>query len=619
MSSLPNDQLAFPIPADRSVAKDNLFFVGIASFLCGLFAAGHTIYLAIITHTPLLVFDEWRVLARYIEFMTGRVSLLSFLWEDYQGHRPVVTRLLFILDANTVGGTQVLTETVAIIVWIFLVVLFAIVHLRQRQLPWGAQLIGVGLLFLVLFPNQQVYNFGIGWNSAIILNVFFSVLALHLLIKSIEQKVNRFALLACGLLCGVLSAFSLANGLLIWPIMLLVCARFQAWRWATIVAIVGTIIVAIYFFDFQETGALIDALKNPKEFLKFFVTFLGIPSFGVLGPQGTIFFGALGILLIVYHFFRQSWCVDRDMPTICLLLGICLFFIATAGMVSIGRFRLDIDPALVPRYYSLASPLWAAILLLGFILHKQNLEKAHKNVALITLDAGVLLVSICICGSAYFTGPSSELLKIHLHDDRELASTAILAGAPDQSVLKNIYPLSDIDVLSLVPYLASNRLSVFHSNIDYFLYQKAHNELQKPLSDGALLNGEWCAGAVDNINKIDVGRGGSTWYQISGWLLNRKVKGNADGVLFSDENGRIIGIGRMLLAGSESTNAFDGYVKTSASRSVIAYAFKADRKNLCRFGETKFTSDLATERMICRTQAATLMTCRRSRESWSLN
>ena len=458
-------------------------------------------------------------------------------------------------------------------------------------MPWGIKLIGVGLLFLVLFANQQIYNFDIGWNNCIQVNVFFSALALHLLIKSI-QNVNRkhaFALFVCALICGVISTFSLANGLLVWPIMLLVCAWFRAWRWAMIVTTLGTLIIAAYFFGFQETGAVIDALKNPKEFLYFFVTFLGIPSFGILGPQGTILFGALGILIVVYHFFRQNWRIDRDMPTICLLLGICLFFIATAGMVSIGRFRLDVEPALVPRYYSLASPLWAAILLLGFILHKQNLEKAHKSVALTVLDAGVLLVSICICGSAYFTGPSSELLKIHLHDDRELASTAILAGAPDQSVLKNIYPLSDINVLSLVPYLASNRLSVFHSNIDYFLYQKAHNELHKPLSDGALLNGEWCAGAVDNINKIDMGRSSSTWYRTSGRLLDRKVKGNADGVLFSDENGRIMGIGRISLVGPETTNAFNGYVKTSGSRSVIAYAFKADRKNLCRFGETKFT------------------------------
>ena len=586
----PNEQSALPFSIDRTVARDNLLLVGVASFLCGLIVAVHTIYITVITRTPIFVFDEWRVLARYIELKADRLSLLSFLWENYQGHRPAISRLLFILDANTVGGTQVLTETVAIILWVLLVLLFAVVHLRRRQLPWGTQLIGVGLLVLVLFPNQQVYNFGIGWNSAIIASVLFSVLALFLLIKSIEDKVNSkraFALFVCSLLGGVLSTFSMANGLLIWPIMFLVCTRFRAWRWATTVTIVGTIIVTTYFLDFQQGEALLDSLRNPQEFLYFFVTFLGIPSFGILGSRGTIFFGAIAILLVAYHFFRQGRHVDDNTPSVCLLLGICLFLIATAAMVSVGRFRLDIEPALVPRYYSFASPLWAALLLLGFILHKQKLEKNPESVVWVVSDAGVLLVSMCICASAYLTGPSSELLKLHLHDDREFAATAIVAGAPDRSVLKNIYPLSDIDILSLVPYLVSNRLSIFHSDIDYFLYQKAHNDLHKPLSANAVLNGDWCVGAIDNIHKLDEGHSSSTWYQISGWSLDHHER-NADAVIFTDEDGRIMGIGRLFLAEPMMGRVFNGYVNIGAGRSIIAYAFRADRHHLCRLGKAQF-------------------------------
>jgi hypothetical protein len=99
-------------------------------------------------------------------------------------------------------------------------------------------------------------------------------------------------------------------------------------------------------------------------------------------------------------------------------------------------------------------------------------------------------------------------------------------------------------------------------------------------------------GGIENINKIDVGLSSSTWYQVSGWSSDRKIKGNADGVLFFDETGRIIGIGRMVLTGPKTTNAFNGYVEISVSRSVIAHAFEADGKNLCRIGETKFSQQL---------------------------
>ena len=147
-----------------------------------------------------------------------------------------------------------------------------------------------------------------------------------------------------------------------------------------------------------------------------------------------------------------------------------------------------------------------------------------------------------------------------MHDDRERATTAIVAGAPDQIALKSLYAYPDMDIISSVPYLASNRLSVFHSNVDYFLYQIAHNALHKPLPDGMLLDGEWCAGAIVDINKIaDVGRSSSTWNQISGWLLDREMERTADGVLFTDEQGRLAGIGRMLFTrpGCRESSAFE--------------------------------------------------------------
>ena len=232
MPSLPNEQLASPHYPDSAATKDNLLLVGVASLLYGLVAAVHAVYLTAIIHTPVLISDEWRVLVRYIEFMTGRLSLLSYLWEDYFGHRPVLARLLFILDAETVGGTQALTKSISLSLCVFLIALFAMLLLRQTQIPWGARLIGVGLLILMLLSNQQIFSFSIGWNNAILTNVWFSVLALYLLITSIERTANgnqAFAIFVCALLSGVLSTFSMANGLLIWPIMVLVCARFRAW------------------------------------------------------------------------------------------------------------------------------------------------------------------------------------------------------------------------------------------------------------------------------------------------------------------------------------------------------------------------------------------------------
>ena len=377
--------------------------------------------------------------------------------------------------------------------------------------------------------------------------------------------------------------------------------------WATIVAIVGTVIITTYLWDFQRTGLLLDTLKHPNELLYFFVTFLGnliLP----LGLRASTLFGALAILLVVYHFFRQNWQIDHNSPTVCFLLGVCLFSIGTAGLATVARLKWGAELGVQPfmgaigatlqiRYSLFVTPLWAAILLLGFILHKQNTEKVRRNVWTI-LDAGALVVSIFICGSAYFMAPSSGLL-MHIHDDRERATTAIVAGAPDQIALKSLYSFPDMDIIPSVPYLASTRLSVLHSSIDYFLYQKAHNALHKPLSDGMLLDGEWCAGAIGDIDKVvGAGRSSSTWSRIFGWLLGREMERVADGVLFADEEGRLVGIGRILFARPDVDTALNlkhaqvivhyiGSVEMNAGQSVIGYAFRGDRNNLCRFGETK--------------------------------
>jgi hypothetical protein len=369
--------------------------------------------------------------------------------------------------------------------------------------------------------------------------------------------------------------------------------------------------ITTYLWDFQRTGLLRDALQKPAELLYFFFTFLGNPtglSLIPLGLRAPTLFGALGILLVVYHFFRQNWRIDRDSPTVWFLLGVCLFVIGTAALTSVGRLtfgaELGVQPlvsaieALDLRYYSFVSPLWAATLLLGFILLKQNLERLPRN-AWVILDTGALVVSIGMCGSVFGMGPSSKWLMRDLHEPLERAATAIVAGAPDQALLKFTYPFPDIDILSSVPYLASNRLSIFHSKVDYFLYQQAHDALHKPLSDGMLLDGKWCAGWIDDINKVaDVGRTSAAWNQISGWTLDREMERPADGVLFADEEGRLVGIGRMLFARPDVDKALNlkhtqlivhyiGYVEMGASQSVTGYAFKADRNDLCRFGEKK--------------------------------
>ena len=70
----------------------------------------------------------------------------------------------------------------------------------------------------------------------------------------------------------------------------------------------------------------------------------------------------------------------------------------------------------------------------------------------------------------------------------------------------------------------------------------------------------------------------------------------ADGILFADAAGRLVGIGRMLRARSDADSALNlkhaklmvdyfGYVEIGVGQPVTGYAFRTDRNDLCRFGE----------------------------------
>jgi hypothetical protein len=472
----------------------------------------------------------------------------------------------------------------------------------------GIRLIGIGFLLLVFLPTQQIHNFIIGWNNAIVTTIWFTLLALYLLVKSIEmaEAAKRSVILfVCALLSGILATYSMANGLLIWPIMLLVCTRFREWPRAIIVTLVGIIMITTYLWNFQRTGLLLDAARQPALLLQYLIAFLGniiTPSLGM-----AVLVGTLGILLVLYHFVRQGCHSDRDSPTVWFLLGVCLFCIGTAGLTSLGRFgfgaELGVQPtmsaagALKLRYYSFVSLLWAALLVLGFIVFKLHSKMVSRN-AWLCIDAAALIVAVSVCGSAYLLGPTTDWLMLNRHDRLERAATAIVAGAPDQVALQYIYPYSNIDIRPSVSYLASHRLSLFHSYVDYFLYQEAHAALHKPLIEGMKLDGKWCAGRIDEISKVaDEGHSGATWNEVSGWTVDRELQRSVDGVLFADEEGGLAGIGRMSFARSVERTAnlknsglivhYDGYVEMLDGRSVVAYAFESDRSDLCRFDKKK--------------------------------
>jgi len=584
----------------RDIPKAITLLIAVAVLVFGLLAAAQTIRLTLLVSSPLLQLDEWRVLPRYIQFMSGELGLLSFLWEDHFGHRPALTRLLFILDAEATGATQALTRTVSVVLCVLLIALFAMVLARQKQLSPGLKLLGIGLIAVVLLPTQQIHNLSIGWNNTILTAVFFSVLALHLVLVSIERDttVGGGGLWLAGALgCGLLSTYSMANGLLIWPIMMLVCIRFRRWRHAVIVAAFGTAVGLSYLWNSQRTGMLLNALTQPAELISYAITFLGNFIYLPFLPpnRSAAIFGCIALLLVVYHFVRQTTRAGEDRYAVWLFLGVCLFSVGTAGLTAWGRIRFGAEVGLEPgaivpvqlRYYSFTAPLWASAVALSVLsLQRSVSERARGPMPI--LDAFAFIVSCAVCAAIYLTSPSAAQLVEYIKRPLERDAAAIVSGAPDQQAMKHIYPFPDVDVPSLVPYLVDRRLSIFQSEADRILYARAHHTLQRPIFEAAATNVR-CAVRIEELSVMERAAGDqSGWHQLQGAILGPKADAGLYGILFADEEGKVVGIGRLTQVTTSDRDGqlrrlpYLGYVETRRPASVVGYLLERGQDNPCR-------------------------------------
>jgi len=204
-----------------------------------------------------------------------------------------------------------------------------------------------------------------------------------------------------------------------------------------------------------------------------------------------------------------------------------------------------------------------------------------------------------------FDKPWARKWGVAQHDGYERAATAMLAGAPDESALRQAFPGPEA-ILRAAPYLADHRLSIFHSDTDYFIYRTLQIARHKPLSDVMSVNGTWCAGAVDDARKVEeVGSSSEDWTLVWGWAIDREATAKVDAVVFVDDAGRLVGAGRVLFPRWDVAAALKverrfllhylGYVDVEQGRSITAYAFKERRNDLCRFGEMRIPVRLARD------------------------
>lgn len=307
-------------------------------------------------YSPVPFGDMW---LGYLSFFKTSVEQgLQPWWEQHNEHRIILSRLLFWFHLAVLKGQtsflQVINYLLAFCLWIALCAQ-AGAHMKAIGEPQLTRYLAP-LLLIPCFSLIQYENFYWGFQSQFFLVFLLPLCAFYFLSESSKTETSSHAWFWFACVLGVLSAGTMANGVLALPIMLLqgMLLRIKAWR-LVILMLLASATCGAYFWDYQAIarhGSLGSALvERPIDLLHYVMLYLGAPAYHLMGKSQSLAL-AMGIWVMASSvFFLWRVLADRlpANPAVALL-AMLLFIGGTALGTGGGRLQFGLEQALSYRY-----------------------------------------------------------------------------------------------------------------------------------------------------------------------------------------------------------------------------------------------------------------------------
>ena len=374
----------------------------------------------------------------------------SFRWffELHNDHRIATTRLVFAASHLFFHGRIWVPQVTSLAVQALLVALlwkFA----RRLSPPDPADGILAGTIVCCLFSGQQSINFIWGFQVQFFLVYAMAGGALFALMRAAEaadQAARARWMIAC-LLPGAASSYSMANGVLIWPILVsaALCLRLRrAWTAAT--AACGIAVFAQYFSGWHTS--VLDAPAPAWRIFIFALAHAGTPIVPLakwLGAgdsaRDVIATVAGGVVIgaALWMWLRNR--KGKGAPA----AHFAVFAAAASFAIASGRAHLPLAEAFRSRYITPGYILWVSVLLLAW----PRWGARRKFAVVLLVAAGIAPFQLEKLREAGGYGASLQQ-----------ASAALAAGVNDPDVWP--YLLRPVtDSREAVEWLRQNHLAIF--------------------------------------------------------------------------------------------------------------------------------------------------------------
>jgi hypothetical protein len=348
-----------------------LLLMILPAFLCLLFIKNYGV--------NVVYWDQWEIVPLFDKLYSGHLSFAD-LFAQQNEHRILVPRIVMLLLGII---THYNTVAEMYFSWCLICLISFVLFIAYTKIFGNTpnSLIKFVPVVWILFSLRQWENLLWGFQVAFFMEILFLVLSLFLLETS--KKPNwKFAF---SVICGLFCTFTLANGMLIWPIglaQILLVYRLQQkeqlrpyLKMATAWSLIGIISCILYFVTYTKPSSspsFLYFIQQPISSIRFLLASIGSPL--AIEIFSSVSIGILIIFIffwIIYLLIKKIGKKENLSP---FFLSMLIFASLSILILFLGRSGWGVEHALVSRYTTLT-----ALGLIGLFLLILSLQFSNEN------------------------------------------------------------------------------------------------------------------------------------------------------------------------------------------------------------------------------------------------
>lgn len=497
--------------------------------IAGFFVILTTVYGIYINYSPVPFWDQWNGLLNFIiDFKSGNWAAW---FEQHNEHRIIFSKLLFWLDYIIFDGLYKLLFITAVLIQfcflILFIVLLVLAKIKNNLILYS----GLGLC--LLFSWLQHENWTWAFQSQFFAVYFFAFMSFISLFcfkyfnsKDEASRYHSYLAFLVSIISAFLSTFSMINGLLTFPLLILLAYLIKINVMNKMfIAFAGIISYFLFFNNYIVYPGFASSINNlteyPIQFVLYFFAYIGSPA---NDKYIAIIIGIFLFIYFSYLFFIEI--KDKDNPFIVLIIFI-LFLFGSALFTALGRVSLGIEQALSSRYSTPSLYIWLSMLILWCQRSSDFVKGIDKKK--IYVNYIILLLVVIHLLFSQFKSVSPNYLFLF---NKEIALLSLAMEIKDDKAIKNVYPnvQTAIEISNRAKEL---EIGVF--SLDFYRMVKTKDDIYLDIS---MIHND-CYGSVESISQLAT----DSAVIISGWVYDISSLKVPKHLIVIDEQGMVIGYG----------------------------------------------------------------------------